>query len=146
MTSDTAGGADQAPLAGSRRGVRARLEWALPFVPGFLLLTLLFLIPMAIMLIFSLWRTNSDFNIVTEWNLNNYVRFFSQGTYLRTFAKTLLMAFAVTAAGIGTRTAVHLFPRPLRRAGRPAGGPPGGHRPVLDQLPAPGLRLAGDPG
>ena len=100
MTSEPAGGADQAPLAGSTRGVRARLEWALPFVPGFLMLTLLFLIPMAIMLIFSLWRTNTDFNIVAEWNLNNYVRFFSQGTYLRTFAKTLLMAFAVTTVGI----------------------------------------------
>jgi ABC-type spermidine/putrescine transport system permease subunit I len=100
MTSEAAGGADQAPLAGSARGARARLERAVPFLPGFLMLTLLFLIPMAIMFVYSLWRTNTDFNIVAEWNLNNYARFFNQPTYLRTFAKTLLMATAVTCVGI----------------------------------------------
>ncbi|MEO8228723.1 MAG: ABC transporter permease [Chloroflexota bacterium] len=100
MTSETASGADPAPLAGSSRGVRARLERAVPFLPGSLLLVFLFLIPMAIMLVYSLWRTNTDFNIVAEWNLNNYARFFNQPTYLRTFAKTLLMGTAVTVAGI----------------------------------------------
>ena len=100
MTSETASGAEQVPLAGSSRGVRARLGRAIPFLPGSLLLVFLFLIPMAIMLVFSLWRTNTDFNIVAEWNLNNYARFFNQPTYLRTFAKTLLMGTAVTVAGI----------------------------------------------
>ena len=100
MTSEAAGGADQAPLAGSARGARARLERAVPFLPGFLMLTLLFLIPMAIMFVFSLWRTNSDFNVVSQWNLNNYARFFNQPVYLRTFAKTLVMGSAVTAAGL----------------------------------------------
>jgi len=100
MTSETASGAEQVPLAGSSRGVRAWLGRAIPFLPGSLLLVFLFLIPMAIMLVFSLWRTNTDFNIVAEWNLNNYARFFNQPTYLRTFAKTLLMGTAVTVAGI----------------------------------------------
>jgi ABC-type spermidine/putrescine transport system permease subunit I len=100
MTSETAGGADQAPLAGSSRGVRARLERTVPFLPGFLMLTLLFLIPMGIMVVFSLWRTNTEFNIVPEWNLNNYARFFNQPAYIRTFAKTLLMGTAVTFVGI----------------------------------------------
>ena len=66
MTSETASGADPAPLAGSARGVRARLERAVPFLPGFLMLAFLFLIPMAIMLVFSLWRTNTDFNVVAN--------------------------------------------------------------------------------
>jgi spermidine/putrescine transport system permease protein len=55
---------------------------------------------MLIMLVFSLWRTNADFDMVRDWNVNNYLRFFNQGTYLRTFLKTLLMAAAVTAAGL----------------------------------------------
>ena len=100
MTSETTSGADQAPLAGSARGARARLERAVPFLPGLVMLAFLFLIPMAIMLVYSLWRTNTAFNIVAEWNLNNYARFFNQPTYLRTFAKTLLMGTAVTVVGI----------------------------------------------
>jgi ABC-type spermidine/putrescine transport system permease subunit I len=106
MTTEAASGAAPAPLAGSGRlagsaqGVRARLARAAPFVPGALMLTFLFLIPMLIMFVFSLWRTNSDFDMVREWNLNNYARFFNQATYIRTFIKTLLMAAAVTLAGL----------------------------------------------
>ena len=100
MTSETAGGAEQAPLAGSAPGVRARFGRVFPFVPGFVMLTFLFLVPMAIMFVFSLWNTNTNFDVVPEWNLNNYARFFNQAAYLRTFAKTLLMATVVTAAGM----------------------------------------------
>ena len=100
MTSDTRSGADLAPLAGAGPGLRRRIERATPFLPGLLMLTLLFVIPMIIMLLFSFWRTNSDFDLVRDWNLNNYARFFNQPTYIRTFAKTLLMASVVTAAGL----------------------------------------------
>jgi ABC-type glycerol-3-phosphate transport system permease component len=48
--------------------------------------------------VFSLWRTNTNFGCVT--GLNNYARFFNQSTYIRTFAKTLVMAAAVTGAGL----------------------------------------------
>ncbi len=109
MTSETAGGADQAPLAGSAPGASARLGRAIPFVPGFLMLAFLFLIPMAIMFVFSLWRTNSDFNVVADWNLNNYARFFNQPVYLRTFAKTLVMGTAVTAAGLALALPFNYF-------------------------------------
>jgi spermidine/putrescine transport system permease protein len=100
MASEARSGADRAPLAGSARGAVARLGRAAPFVPGLLMLTFLFLLPMVIMLVFSLWRTNTDFNIVPDWNLNNYGRFFNIPTYTRTFAKTLIMAAAVTGAGL----------------------------------------------
>ncbi|OGO54562.1 MAG: hypothetical protein A2Z32_00055 [Chloroflexi bacterium RBG_16_69_14] len=100
MASETDSGADQAPLAGSARGARARLERAVPFLPGVFMLTFLFLVPMAIMFVFSLWRTNTNFDVVADWNLNNYARFFNQPTYIRTFAKTLVMAGAVTGAGL----------------------------------------------
>ena len=99
MTTEIRGGAGEAPLAGSGRGVGARLGRALPFWPGLLMLTLLFIIPMFIMLLFSFWRTNNDFDLVRELNTNNYARFFNQPTYIRTFLKTLLMGTAVTSAG-----------------------------------------------
>ena len=71
-----------------------------PAVPGAIALFLLFLAPMAFMLVFSFWRTDVDFNLVPDWNINNYTKFFTVPTYLRTFLKTMLMAAAVTAAGL----------------------------------------------
>jgi ABC-type spermidine/putrescine transport system permease subunit I len=121
MTAETRSGAEPAPLAGSRHGAIARLERAAPFLPGLLMLTFLFLIPMVIMFVFSLWRTNSDFDMVRDWNLNNYLRFFNQATYIRTFAKTLGMATLVTAAGLAialpfTYFLVRYVSRRLQRA------------------------------
>ena len=59
--------------------------------PGLALLILLFLRPRALLLIFILWRTDTNFHVVPDWNVNNYARFFTVPTYLRTFAKTLAM-------------------------------------------------------
>lgn len=71
-----------------------------PALPGALALLLLFIAPMAFMLVFSFWRTDVDFDLVPDWNLDNYTKFFTVPTYLRTFLKTILMAAAVTAAGL----------------------------------------------
>ena len=121
MTSETRSGADLAPLAAPAPGPRRRVERAAPFLPGLLMLTMLFVIPMIIMLVFSFWHTNSDFDLVRDWNLNNYARFFNQATYVRTFAKTLLMASLVTAAGLAislpfTYFLVRYVSRRLQRA------------------------------
>jgi ABC-type spermidine/putrescine transport system permease subunit I len=102
MTTETRSGAGSAPLAGTTASVWARFKRAAPFLPGLFVLTFLFLAPMAIMLVFSFWKTNTDFDIVAQWNLDNYVRFFAQGTYLRTFIKTIGMALLVTGAGLAT--------------------------------------------
>jgi ABC-type spermidine/putrescine transport system permease subunit I len=72
----------------------------LPALPGALVLVFLFLGPMAFMLVFSFMRTSILFDIVPEWNIDNYTRFFTASTYLRTFLKTLLMAAAVTIASL----------------------------------------------
>jgi ABC-type spermidine/putrescine transport system permease subunit I len=100
MTTEIRDGVAEAPLAGSGRGIGVRLGRAVPFWPGLLMLTFLFVIPMFIMLLFSFWRTNSDFDLVREWNVDNYARFFNRSAYYLTFFKTLLMAAAVTAAGL----------------------------------------------
>jgi ABC-type spermidine/putrescine transport system permease subunit I len=62
-----------------------------------LVLGVLFLGSMAFVLVFSFWRT-IDFDLVPDWNIDNYVKFFTVPTYLRTFGKTLVMAAAVTIA------------------------------------------------
>jgi ABC-type spermidine/putrescine transport system permease subunit I len=121
MTADTASAADVAGLAAPRPSLRQRTARAAPFLPGLTMLTLLFVIPMGIMLLFSFWRTNSDFDLVRDWNLSNYARFFSQATYIRTFIKTLVMASAVTAAGLAislpfTYFLVRYVSRRLQRA------------------------------
>ena len=87
-----------APLAGVSNSLWTRLGRALPALPGLAVLLFLFLVPMAIMFVFSFWRTNNDFKLVAEWNLDNYARFFVEGTYLRTFVKTLIMGSLVTVA------------------------------------------------
>ena len=88
--------------AHGRLAARDRLGRAAPFLPGLAMLFFLFLIPMGFMLVFSFWRTNQNFDLVPEWTLANYIRFFTVPTYLRTFAKTLIMASFVTVAGLAT--------------------------------------------
>ena len=72
-----------------------------PATPVGLGLLLLFLVPMAILAMYSLWRINRNLVIVVDWNLSNYATFFGEGTYLRTFAKTIVVAVIATAATVG---------------------------------------------
>ena len=52
---------------------------------------------MAFMVVFSFWRT-VELDIVADWNLDNYLDFFTSPTYPGTFIKTLAMAGVVTIA------------------------------------------------
>jgi spermidine/putrescine transport system permease protein len=90
------GGSDPSPASPDNgRGSITRL-W--PALPAVLVLGVLFLGSMAFMVVFSFMRTNADFDLVPDWNLDNYLKFFTVPTYLRTFGKTLAMAGAVTVA------------------------------------------------
>ncbi len=100
MTAEAREGVGSAPSAGVSNSLATRLGRAVPALPGLAVLVFLFLVPMAIMFVFSLWHTNNDFKLVPEWNLDNYARFFTEGTYLRTFFKTLIMGSLVTAAAL----------------------------------------------
>jgi len=80
------------PEAGRQRRPLTRL-W--PALPAVLVLGVLFLGSMAFMVVFSFWRT-VDLDIVADWNLDNYVKFFTSPTYPGTFVKTLVMAAVVT--------------------------------------------------
>ena len=91
---------EEVAAAGASSSLARRLGRAAPAVPGLAVLLFLFLVPMAIMFVFSFWRTNNDFVVVPEWNLGNYARFFLEGTYLRTFIKTLIMGALVTTTAL----------------------------------------------
>jgi spermidine/putrescine transport system permease protein len=103
MSSSAAGGASEAPPAavdtpdGTPRGWAALLA-----LPAALLFVVLFVGPMAFLATFSLWRIDPDLQLVADWNLDNYVVLATVPTYLRTFAKTLIMAFIVTVAAVAT--------------------------------------------
>jgi len=100
MTGEVRDGVGSAPLAGSSNGLLRRAGRAVPALPGLAVLLFLFLAPMLIMFLFSFWRTNPDFKVVPDWNIDNYLRFFTEGTYLRTFFKTLVMGSIVTVAAL----------------------------------------------
>jgi spermidine/putrescine transport system permease protein len=99
MTAESAAGTDLVPAAPGSGRWRGLLRRAWPLTPALLMLAVLFVIPMLFILVFSFWDTQ-DFELVPAWNLDNYVRFFTVGTYIRTFIKTLVMAGLVTTVGI----------------------------------------------
>ena len=100
MTGEVRDGVGSAPLAGSSNGLLRRAGRAVPALPGLAVLLFLFLAPMLIMFLFSFWKTSPDFKVVPDWNIDNYLRFFTEGTYLRTFFKTLVMGSIVTVAAL----------------------------------------------
>ena len=97
------------------------------------------------MFIFSLWTTNANLDIVPVWNLDNYAQFFNSSAYVRTLGKTVLMGAAVTAICLVIAVRGRVLPGPLHLTPLGAPRPPRHHRPVLVELPAAGLLVAGDP-
>ena len=77
------------------REPRLSLARLWPAVPAILVLGVLFLGSMAFMVVFSFWRT-IELRVVPDWNLDNYIDFFTSPTYPGTFLKTLVMAAIVT--------------------------------------------------
>jgi spermidine/putrescine transport system permease protein len=65
------------------------------FVPISILLIGFFLVPLMVMVLYSLW-TMEGFNVVPKWTLNNYVRFFTAGMYTTILLKTFTISLLVT--------------------------------------------------
>lgn len=109
MTAEIATGVDEAPVAASSRRRFTRPRELAPFLPAGLLLGLLFFVPLAVMFVFSLWRTNESLDIVPTWNLDNYANFFESSAYIRTLAKTIIMGAAVTVICLMVSLAIAYF-------------------------------------
>ncbi len=95
---DPAGGLSASPPVEAQAG--GRLSWRRywPFTPAGVVLVGLFFIPLAIVFVYSFWSVdNNTLLVVPDWTLKNYATFFNlENPYLRTFGKTILMAFVVT--------------------------------------------------
>jgi spermidine/putrescine transport system permease protein len=70
------------------------------FVPVALLLGAFFLVPLGLVVLYSLWKVE-NYNVVHQWTLENYRYFFSVPTYVRTLWATLWMAGVGTLLTIG---------------------------------------------
>ncbi|HEV8308211.1 MAG TPA: ABC transporter permease [Methylomirabilota bacterium] len=68
----------------------------LGLVPTIVIQGGLFVLPMAIMFLYSFWTTR-NFQLVPEWTLANYLAFFQGWTYPRVLGKTIVTALAITA-------------------------------------------------
>lgn len=73
------------------------LLWGL--VPMFVVQMALFVVPLAIMFVYSFWTTR-NFQIVMEWTLANYRVFFESWTYPKVLLRTLVMAVIITVLTI----------------------------------------------
>jgi ABC-type spermidine/putrescine transport system permease subunit I len=98
MSTEVVGGAFVAPSTSSLGRYRARVARIVPFLPAGILLVGFFFVPLALMGVFSLWRTDANLDIVPVWQLTNYQNFFTSPAYVRTLAKTAIIGAFVTAA------------------------------------------------
>ncbi len=73
------------------------LLWGL--MPMFVVQIALFVVPLAIMFVYSFWTTR-NFQIVMEWTLANYRVFFESWTYPRVLLRTLVTAVIITVLTI----------------------------------------------
>jgi spermidine/putrescine transport system permease protein len=97
--SGTLGPGDVVRGAEEMAGARPSRKVLWGFVPIGVLQVGLFLAPLAVMVLYSLW-TSEGVNVVPEWTLQNYVRFFTQGMYLTTLFKTFGISLLVTVAAL----------------------------------------------
>jgi ABC-type spermidine/putrescine transport system permease subunit II len=77
------------PAPGSpRRRLRlGGLESPLLPLPAVLIVAVGFFVPLVILLVYSFWPTH-DGNVVHDWTLGNYTRFFTSGTYWPTLVRS----------------------------------------------------------
>lgn len=64
-------------------------------LPGVAFLTVFLFLPIISIIVFSFWRTES-YELIQEWNLENYQTILTQGTYLTMLGRSLFMATAVS--------------------------------------------------
>jgi spermidine/putrescine transport system permease protein len=69
------------------------LLWGI--APMYVVQAALFVVPLAIMFVYSFWTTK-NFQIVTDWTLANYRTFFESWTYPKVLLRTLVTAVIIT--------------------------------------------------
>jgi ABC-type spermidine/putrescine transport system permease subunit II len=91
-----------APAGPRRPGRRLRLgglESPLLPLPAVLIVAVGFVVPLAILLVYSFWPTING-TIVHQWTTGNYTRFFTQETYWRTLLRSFLFVSLASACTV----------------------------------------------
>lgn len=73
----------------------AQVRYLLLTLPGALFVLVFLLLPLLSIVVFSFWRTER-YELIAEWNVDNYITIFTAGTYLKFLARSVLMAFSVS--------------------------------------------------
>jgi ABC-type spermidine/putrescine transport system permease subunit I len=72
-----------------------RLRFAALTLPGALFIFLFLLLPLVSIIVFSFWRTES-YELIADWNINNYTTVLGDWVYLQFLLRSLGMAAAVS--------------------------------------------------
>jgi ABC-type spermidine/putrescine transport system permease subunit II len=141
---DAGGGPDESER--QRTDVKKeRRDWRqyVGFVPAAVLFGVFFIAPLCLIVVYSFWITK-NYELVPAFTKNNYATIITTSMYVKTFGKTVLMAFLATFDRAGIGVPVLLLAGALRSQKTAAGGPSSCGPTVLDQLSAAGLRMGGD--
>jgi len=74
----------------------ARLGLALFLLPPLLTLVLLFVLPMALMVAYSFWSVDDNYQLIQNGNLDQYAKVFENPIYLMTLLSSVIMALLTT--------------------------------------------------
>ena len=76
---------------------RPGFRFAILTLPGALFLFFFLILPLISILVFSFWRTES-YELIADWNIENYKTILGQKTYLTFIWRSLVMAVSVSLA------------------------------------------------
>jgi spermidine/putrescine transport system permease protein len=100
-----------------------RREWRqyVGFAPAAVLFGVFFIAPLCLIVVYSFWITK-NYELVPAFTKNNYATIITTSTYVRTFGKTVLMAFLATVAALALAFPfcywlVRYVPKRLQRMG-----------------------------
>ena len=76
---------------------RERRDWRqyVGFYPAAIVFGVFFIAPLCLIVVYSFWQTK-DYELVPAFTWDNYHKIIATNTYVRTFGKTVVMAFAAT--------------------------------------------------
>lgn len=72
-----------------------RVRFAYLTVPGALFVLSFLILPLLSIVVFSFWRTER-YELIPEWNLDNYATILTTGTYLKFLGRSVVMAVSVS--------------------------------------------------
>lgn len=86
-------------MSGSRGSLQPETRFLLMALPGALFVVVFLLLPMISIVVFSFWRTES-YNLIPDWNLDNYRVLAAKPTYMIFLLRSVLTALAVSVVSL----------------------------------------------